>query len=449
MNIHNYFDSVRCVPNNRPILRLPKGKRESRLGSRRKRGIEKTVKIFEVGEHDRRLIADVARRLQPRLAALAERWIREISPAAPLADLTHDELIALARDTMIEFFDNLANENLQGAFEGYAASLERLPRGLLISSGGKPIPMDHLFRTSYALCRLLREEVALTFAPTPELLPGALLWTARLWNLATEPTCLLYFRLCDQYSADQRRELIAARDAALEESRVKSAFVATMTHEIRTPLNIILGYADLLAERLAELHDDGGLQYAEPIRRSGQRLLQTIGAILDLSRIESGAYQITPAPLTLDAVVDRQIQDLRMLARKKNLELDYRNDAREAVVTFDEHCLSNIVINLLQNAIKFTEQGTVSVHIFRDDAGALSLEVRDTGVGIDAAYLPYLFDPFSRETHGAALRYEGTGLGLALVKRYVELNGASISVASVKHQGSVFTITFPRDAAID
>ena len=117
------------------------------------------------------------------------------------------------------------------------------------------------------------------------------------------------------------------------------------------------------------------------------------------------------------------------------------------VVSFDEGCLSNALTNLLQNAIKFTERGEVAVRLRRDARAALCLEVRDTGVGIDANYLPQVFEAFSQENPGLTRKFEGVGLGLSLVRKYLELNGAEIAAASEKGKGSTFTIRFARDEA--
>ena len=199
---------------------------------------------------------------------------------------------------------------------------------------------------------------------------------------------------------DKRRELelTQARDAALEASRLKSAFVANVTHEIHTPLNIILGYADLMAEHLTELGDERANDYVEPVRRAGKRLLDTVASILEISRIEAGAYRVDPKPIVLAEFIGGLLGEFRLLAAKKGLALSAEIDEPQATVRFDEGCLSNALTNLLQNAIKFTEHGEVVVRLGRDTRGALCLEVRDTGVGIDATYLPHIFDPSRRRT---------------------------------------------------
>jgi signal transduction histidine kinase len=309
------------------------------------------------------------------------------------------------------------------------------------------LTIGDLMRASRLLCEIIDREIATAFADDATRETSARLAYSRLWNLAAESLALTYSRLYEQQAHRHQDELSAARDAALEASRLKSGFVANITHEIRTPLNVILGYADLMVERLAEINDESVSEYAEPIHRAGQRLLDTIGAVLDLSRIESGAFELQPVAIMLSAMVERHVKDLSVLARKKGISLYSQIDVPDATVIFDEHCLSNTIINLLQNAIKFTERGSVSVRVFRDRKGTLALEVRDTGEGIDAVYLPRLFEPFSQESQESARSHEGAGLGLALVRRYVEFNRARIEVESTKHVGTTFTVTFAHEAA--
>ncbi len=260
----------------------------------------------------------------------------------------------------------------------------------------------------------------------------------------------LGFSIISRDTTEHKRrelELTRARDAALEASRLKSAFVANVTHEIHTPLNIILGYADLMAERLAELGDEHASDYAAPVRRASKRLLDTVASILEVSRIEAGGYRLDPRIIRLGEFVERLVKEFNVLAAKKGLALSARIDEPQAIVRFDEACLANALTNLLQNAIKFTERGEVSIRLWRDARAALCLDVRDTGIGIDADYLPHIFEAFSQENPGLTRRFEGVGLGLSLVRKYLELNGAEIAVASEKHKGSTFTIRFARDAA--
>jgi signal transduction histidine kinase len=239
------------------------------------------------------------------------------------------------------------------------------------------------------------------------------------------------------------RELAAALDQALEASRVKSAFLANMSHEIRTPLNVILGSTSVIAEHLPQAEREKLRPFLGGAERAGRRLIRMIQGMLDLSRIETGAFSLEVREIDVGALVAQRIEDFEVLAQQKRVAISC-DIAEPATVRFDEYCLSQSLTNLLDNAVKFTPAGAVSVRLYRDRrSSVLSLEVRDTGVGIDAPYLARLFEPFSQEESGFTRGFDGSGLGLALTKSYVELNGASITAASEKGRGAVFTIRFP------
>ncbi len=243
-------------------------------------------------------------------------------------------------------------------------------------------------------------------------------------------------------------ELARARDAALESTRLKSAFLANTSHEIRTPLNVILGYTDLVGEHLADIGDHTQDAYLEALGRAGRRLLKTIQQILDYSRMEARALTLNPSAIALAPFIEDQATDFNVLAAEKGLKLRLEIAEADATVRFDEYCLQSALSNLLQNAIKFTDRGEIVLGLDRDSSGALKLEVRDTGIGIDHDYLPRLFEPFSQEQAGHHRRFEGAGLGLAFARKCVELGGAQISAASRKGEGSTFTIAFPRACEI-
>ena len=403
------------------------------------------MKNSDFSAEELELIAETARRLRPRLTEIAGRWAAALALDAPASQRSAIDATnaAMGREVLFALFERLAAGDPEGAIAIHGRTLERLMRERMRPAAVGRAHIEGLYDLSKAMRDLVHGELVEALRDRPATIPPARLAYARIWSEATEALAIIHARLFAEYVERSERELIAARDAALAASQLKSAFVANMTHEIRTPLNVILGYADLMAERLGELRDASALQYADSIRRAGQRLLATIGAILDLSRIESGAFELRPTPIRLAAMVERHVRDLDVLARKKGLGLECQVEAPEAIVSFDEHCLSNTIINLLQNAIKFTDTGGVAVRVFGAADAGVCLEVSDTGVGIDADYLPKLFEPFSRESVGSNRSFEGAGLGLALVKRYVELNGARVEVASEKDRGTVFRVHFP------
>lgn len=241
------------------------------------------------------------------------------------------------------------------------------------------------------------------------------------------------------------RELARARDAALESSRLKSAFIANMSHEIRTPLNIIVGYSDLIADHLAELGDRSQRSSLDAIGRACERLTRTIDSILDISKIEAGAITLRPVSLEITPLIERLMQDFRVTAQHKGITLSSAIETTGASVVFDEYCLNQALTNLLDNSIKFTDRGAVTLRLYRATDGTLCLELRDTGVGIAQEFLPKLFTPFSQEQSGNTRRFEGTGLGLSLTRRFLELNDAQISVESEEGKGTAFTISFSKE----
>ena len=237
-----------------------------------------------------------------------------------------------------------------------------------------------------------------------------------------------------------------ARDAALEASRLKSAFIANVSHEIRTPLNVITGYTELIGDHLAEQHDETAKDYVEGSQRACSRLLRTLGNILDISKIEAGGFTPAPTQLEVGRLLESLLTDFRVIADRKGVALTRTIDAPGASVFFDEYCLTQALTNLLDNALRFTNHGVISCRLYRAAEGTLCLDIRDTGIGVSEEYLPQLFEPFSQERSGPTRQFQGSGLGLALVRKYLEMNGARISVRTEKGRGTAFTIHFSRES---
>jgi signal transduction histidine kinase/CheY-like chemotaxis protein len=239
-------------------------------------------------------------------------------------------------------------------------------------------------------------------------------------------------------------ELAGAHDAALESSRLKSAFLANMSHEFRTPLNIILGYNDLIGEHLTEMGDFSQTECVDAVTRACKRLLHTLNAVLDYSKLESRSFAVKPETIKPVPLIRRLIAEMMPQVLNKGLTLAFEFDDEAVTTVFDEHCMTEALRNLVDNAIKFTDHGSATIRLHRDASDTLCLNVVDTGIGIETGFQVRLLEPFSQEDCGMTRRFEGAGLGLALTRRYLELNGANLSVRSQKGTGSTFTIHFAK-----
>jgi len=243
---------------------------------------------------------------------------------------------------------------------------------------------------------------------------------------------------------ETERQLIEAREAALEMSRAKSDFLSNMSHEIRTPMNVVLGMADILAE--------GGLNaeqrhYLDIIRSNGATLLDLINDILDLAKIESGHLSFEEVEFDIRELIDSIAQTIGLRAHQKHLELTcYAADVPRTLIG-DPLRLRQVIVNLLTNAVKFTNQGGIvlDADVARADTGSgnalIRFTVTDTGIGIAADKNASIFNAFSQADSSTTRRYGGTGLGLTIVKRLVEMYRGEITVASEVGKGSTFSFT--------
>ncbi|HEY4329951.1 MAG TPA: ATP-binding protein [Phycisphaerae bacterium] len=239
-------------------------------------------------------------------------------------------------------------------------------------------------------------------------------------------------------------ELRAAHESAERASHSKSRFLANMSHEIRTPMTSIIGYADLIME--PDLSPSDRLEYISTIRKNGEHLLQLINGILDLSKIEAGKFMINKAECSPCLILAEVTSLMRARAGQKNIELIVENRGPvPTLVQTDGGCLKQILINLIGNAIKFTDKGEVRVTLRLDKNAAgidlLRFDIVDTGIGLNDRQMGRLFESFSQADDSDSRRFDGTGLGLAISKRLVEMLGGEIDVKSVPGKGSSFSFT--------
>jgi len=265
------------------------------------------------------------------------------------------------------------------------------------------------------------------------------LMSARIFSFKGEPHILSVTR-----DISERKklfeELVQARDRAEEVNILKSRLLANMSHEIRTPLNGILGFAELLKE---DVKDTAQKSMAEIIYSSGNRLLHTLNAILDLSVIESQFSKINMKTVGLNRVAKEVSVLFKPSSAKKGIEITFIPAETEIGVQADEELVSKILNNLINNAIKFTHEGGITVKTAIEHKNSKSygcIHVIDTGIGIKEENHKIIFDEFRQISEGQTRNYDGAGLGLHISKRFAEMMGGDISVASSVETGSTFTL---------
>lgn len=247
----------------------------------------------------------------------------------------------------------------------------------------------------------------------------------------------------EQRVAERTAELVVAKERAESADRIKSAFLATMSHELRTPLNSIIGFTGILLQGLAGPLNEEQRKQMTMVQDSSRHLLALINDVLDISKIEAGQMEISYTSFTLRPSIEKMVKIVTPLVEKKGitLYLDITDDV--TVITSDRRRLEQVLLNLLNNAVKFTEKGEVRVSC-RSDHDYYLLSVSDTGIGIKPEEIPGLFQPFHQIDTGLTRRHEGTGLGLSICRKLLGLMGGTIDVESRWGRGSTFTMRFPR-----
>lgn len=254
--------------------------------------------------------------------------------------------------------------------------------------------------------------------------------------------------ISEQKQAEQ--VLIEAKHQAESSNELKSAFIATMSHEIRTPMGALNGFAELLGREMEEFERETATtippqisEFLLAIQENSKKLLMLVNDLFDLANLEEGSVDIRATTVPLNDLAERSARKIDELSSTKGLDLQVNLSAAEPTVVADPRRLEQVLDNLLSNAVKFTENGSITIRTDVADRDRAILEVADTGVGISQGHLDRLFDPFVQEDSRLNREFEGSGLGLSLVKRLLDLMNGSIRVESRRGSGSSFEIALP------
>ncbi len=237
-------------------------------------------------------------------------------------------------------------------------------------------------------------------------------------------------------------ELIEAKNKAESANKLKDAFIANISHEIRTPLNGILGMISLIKDSFEKYIGEEEEQYFVSIDNSSRRIIRTIDMILNYSRLQIGEFPIDRKRTNITSIINNLVLEFLSAAKLKNIELIFENKLDEVFLIVDEYSFTQTISNLIDNAVKYTKNGYVKVILEKNENDEVLVKIKDTGIGISKEYQKQIFEPYIQEEMGYGRAYDGVGLGLALVKKFVELNNAEISLETKKGKGTTFTIKY-------
>ena len=251
---------------------------------------------------------------------------------------------------------------------------------------------------------------------------------------------------------ERKRIEQALRDKNIElqnAAESKNRFLANMSHELRTPLNGIIGFAEFLSDGKPGPLNPKQKEYLNDILSGGRHLLQLINDILDLAKVEANKMDLRPEKFSLVKAIEGVCAVSKPIAQKKNIEIEVKVAPTLAVVCLDPQKFKQVLYNLISNAVKFTDEaGRIEIRVIPKADERFEISVKDSGIGIEAKDLPRLFTEFEQLDSGADRRYEGTGLGLALTRKIVELQGGAIEVESEPGKGSTFRVNLPLEARV-
>ena len=242
---------------------------------------------------------------------------------------------------------------------------------------------------------------------------------------------------------ESNKQLIIAKEASEKSDRLKSEFLAQMSHEIRTPIHILMSYSNLIMDEIEGEMDEDLRSNFNAIEHAGQRIIRTTELILNMSEITTGTYEYLESEFDVyDGILKSIFSEYEEKVNKDKIDYKISKDSPSTIISADKYSVHQIFTNLIDNAVKYTEKGEIQISVKTNSENKVEVSISDSGIGISKEYMPNLFMPFTQEEQGYSRSYEGNGLGLALVKKYCELNQANIIVESEKEKGTVVTVTF-------
>lgn len=388
--------------------------------------------FIEFGARDVELLHDLEDLFLVRLDEITERFYQHLLAFAETRKVFKDE--AMIRH-LVEAQKAYLMQMVQGPYD--AVYFERRWRIGYIHNAIRVEP--HWFIGAFQLYhRILYPIILERYKGDAQAMVEHILALDKIMNLDMQlgvQSCYIHYDV----TMDKLRELNSKIEAA---STAKSQFLANMSHEFRTPLNAIIGFAEVLQDKIPGPLNTEQLEYLGDIHDGGQLLLRLINDVLDLSKVEAGRLELFYETFPIAQMVRETITTLRGLAGKKGLHIQMNLPPNLGLITADQIRFKQVLYNLLSNAVKFTDAGEITVSAMIENQ-QLHLMVADTGIGLRAEDVDRIFVEFSQVDASYSRRHEGTGLGLALSKRLVEAHGGRIWVDSIIGVGSTFHVALP------
>ncbi|MFH0736879.1 MAG: two-component regulator propeller domain-containing protein [bacterium] len=238
------------------------------------------------------------------------------------------------------------------------------------------------------------------------------------------------------------KALLEAKELAEKSDKLKTEFLSQLSHEIRTPLNAIINSSDLIKEDMKNIISNDTEILFDSVTSSAKRIIRTVHMILNMSELQTKTYEYVPKYIDFPELLKKVLEEYLELAVQKNVKIIFNNNLQSANIFADEYSVNQILTQLIDNAVKFTDDGIVEITIDKNKFNELRFSIKDTGIGISSEYKNNLYQPFSQEAQGYTRKYDGNGLGLALTKKYCELNNADILCNSNKGLGTEFSVVF-------